>query len=48
MARAMNMKAFEKSPADKEAKGVKEGSKRDMAMDKKQLAAINAKRKGKK
>ena len=31
------MKMFEKSSADKD-KGVKEGSKKDMAMDKKQMA----------
>lgn len=31
---------FEKSGKDKEVKGVKEGSKRDMAMDKKQMAAM--------
>ena len=37
MARAMNFKpkTFEKSPADAD-KGVKEGSKKDMALDKKQ------------
>ena len=29
--------AFEKSKFDKEPKGVKEGSKKDMAMDKKQM-----------
>lgn len=33
------MKMFEKSGMDKEMKGVKEGSKKDMAMDKKQFAA---------
>ena len=30
-------KGFEKSKADKEPKGVKEGSKRDMALDKLQV-----------
>jgi hypothetical protein len=45
----MTMKAFEKSKMDKEPKGVKEGSAKDKAMDKKQLAAANAKKaKGKK
>ena len=33
----MPFKAFEKSGKDKEKKGVKEGSKADMAMDKKQM-----------
>jgi hypothetical protein len=40
----MPMKAFEKSKFDKEPKGVKEGSKADKALDKKQLAAVNKKR----
>lgn len=31
------MKAFEKSGADKEKKGMKEGSKADKALDKKQF-----------
>lgn len=35
----MTMKKFEKSGFDKEKKGVKEGSKADKAMDKKQMAA---------
>lgn len=45
----MSMKAWEKSPMDKKmdkklkAKGVKEGSKKDVAMDKKALKAYNAK-----
>jgi len=47
----MSMKEWEKSPMDKKmdkklaAKGVKEGSKKDMAMDKKALAAYNKKKK---
>ena len=40
----MTMAAFEKSKFDKEPKGVKEGSKKDKALDKKQLAAVNKKR----
>ena len=36
----MTMAAFEKSGKDVEKKGVKEGSKADMAMDKKQMAAM--------
>lgn len=40
----MTMKAFERSKMDKEPKGVKEGSKADKALDKKQLAAVNRKR----
>jgi hypothetical protein len=49
MAKKMSMKEWEKSPMDKKIdakmkkKGVKEGSKKDMAMDKKALAAYNAK-----
>ena len=42
----MTMKAFEKSKYDKEPKGVKEGSKADKMLDKKQLAAVNKKRTG--
>ncbi len=34
------MKAFEKSPFDKEPKGMKEGSKADKALDKKQFAKL--------
>jgi len=34
------MAAFEKSGKDVEKKGVKEGSKADMAMDKKQMASM--------
>lgn len=34
------MKAFERSKFDKEAKGVKEGSSKDKALDKKQFAAV--------
>lgn len=40
----MTMKAFEKSKFDKEKPGEKEGSKADIARDKKQLAAVNKKR----
>jgi len=46
----MSMKEWEKSPMDKKmdkklkAKGVKEGSKKDVAMDKKALKAYNAKK----
>jgi hypothetical protein len=36
------MALFEKSPADKEKKGVKEGSKVDQAMDKKQIKSFKA------
>lgn len=45
----MTMKEWEKSPMDKKKdaalkkKGVKEGSKKDMAMDKAALAAYNKK-----
>jgi len=39
----MTMKEFEKSKFDKEPKGVKEGSKEDKALDKKQLAEVNKK-----
>jgi hypothetical protein len=38
------MKAFEKSPMDKEPKGMKEGSKADKALDKKQFAKAKAKK----
>jgi hypothetical protein len=41
----MPMKLFEKSGKDKDPKGMKEGSKADKALDKKQLAKVNAKRK---
>jgi len=34
------MKKFEQGGYDKETKGVKEGSKKDMAMDKKQMAKM--------
>tara|TARA_R110000868_G_scaffold47859_1_gene156357 strand:+ start:316 stop:492 length:177 start_codon:yes stop_codon:yes gene_type:complete len=34
------MKMYEKSSYDKEVKGVKEGSKKDMSMDKKQMASM--------
>ena len=36
----MNNKMFEKSSYDKEKKGVKEGSKKDMAGDKKQMSKM--------
>lgn len=39
------MKSFEGSDYDKEMKGVKEGSKKDMAMDKKQMAKMPAMKK---
>jgi len=45
MKKPMSMKTFEKSKFDKDPKGMKEGSKADMALDKKQLAKVNAKRK---
>ena len=35
---------FEKSGADKEMKGVKEGSAKDMKMDKKQMSAMKKKK----
>jgi hypothetical protein len=38
--------AFEKSGKDVEMKGVKEGSKKDMAMDKKQMAGMPMMKKG--
>lgn len=41
MAKKMTMKQFERSGADKERKGVKEGSKADRALDKRQLAKVN-------
>ena len=37
------MKAFERSKFDKEPKGVKEGSPKDKALDKKQFAALKKK-----
>jgi hypothetical protein len=39
----MTKAEFEKSPFDKEKKGVKEGSKEDMARDKKQMKAMSKK-----
>ena len=42
------MAAFEKSSADVEMKGVKEGSKADKALDKKQMAAMSKKKSPKK
>ena len=41
-AKKMSMKSFEKSPMDKDV--YKEGSKKDMAADKKALAGINKKK----
>lgn len=41
----MTMKQFEKSKFDKEQPGVKEGSKADKALDRKQFAKVNKKRK---
>ena len=42
-------KGFEKSKADKEPKGMKEGSAKEEALDKKQIPAfIQSKKKGKK
>lgn len=38
MAKPNPFAKFEKSSKDKEPKGVKEGSKKDMALDKKQMA----------
>lgn len=38
--KAMTMKGFEKSKFDKEPKGMKEGSKADKALDKKQFAMM--------
>lgn len=49
MAKKLTMKQWEKSPMDKKEdaklrkKGIKEGSKKDSAMDKKALAAYNKK-----
>lgn len=40
------MKPFEKSTKDVEKKGMKEGSKKEMAMDKKQMGKMPAKKKG--
>lgn len=44
MAKKLTMKTFEKSKFDKERPGVKEGSKADKAMDKRQLAKANQRR----
>ena len=44
MGKPKTMKAFEKSPFDKEAKGAKEGSKKEMAADKKLFAKVRAKK----
>lgn len=42
----MTMKAFEKSGLDKDPKGMKEGSKADKALDRKQMG-VAAKKKAK-
>jgi hypothetical protein len=44
---AKGFKAFEKSGKDVEKKGVKEGSKEDKALDRRQMAAAGFKRGGK-
>jgi hypothetical protein len=41
MAMSPKMKMFEKSPKDKEPKGMKEGSKKEVALDKKQVQSMN-------
>lgn len=41
----MTMKGFEKSKYDKEPKGMKEGSKADKVLDKKQFGALKTKAK---
>lgn len=41
----MTMRQFEKSKFDVEKKGEKEGSKADRARDRRQLAAVNKRRK---
>lgn len=46
MAKGKGFKAFEKSGFDKEKKGVKEGSKADRMLDKKQMAQAGFKRGG--
>ena len=43
---ATKMKPFEKSTKDKEVKGLKEGSGKEKAMDKKQMAKMPPKKKG--
>jgi hypothetical protein len=50
MARALPkaLKAFEKSGFDKEPKGMKEGSKADKALDKKQMASMKKTKMGQK
>lgn len=47
MAKGKGLKAFEKSGKDIEPKGMKEGSKADIALDKKQMAASGFKKGGK-
>ena len=44
-AKKMSKAQFEKSRFDKDTKSAPEGSKKDMSRDKKQLAAVNKKRK---
>lgn len=47
MAKKITMRQFEQSKYDKEKPGVKEGSAEDRRMDRKQLAAVNKKKGGK-
>lgn len=44
MKKPMPFKAFEKSPKDKETKGMREGSKAEMAMDRRQNKPAFARR----
>jgi hypothetical protein len=41
MAKKMSLKQFEKSGKDKDPKGIKEGTRKEEAFDKKQLAKLN-------
>lgn len=43
---ATKMQMFEKSGKDKDPKSMKEGSKKDLALDKKQMAAAPGKKPG--
>lgn len=45
MAKKMTKAQFEKSKYDVDKKGEKEGSKADLARDRRQLAAVNKRRK---
>lgn len=45
---ATGLKLFEKSPKDKEKKGMREGSKRENALDRKQMKAAKPGKMGKK